>query len=309
MKVQLSLDVLNDNSHFADLDDLVTLFETGQHVWDVFDIEETENSQWLRDIGRAGQRTRELLRKTVTQSVYDGSKKKLLHSKSLLVGNETGCPPKNASMYLKEPVRIVVENATSDRIFVTAMMSCYGRNSLLDHLEHRHLVFEHCGGIGEIRKRIDELPDFGEQRRILIFVDSDASEPGSISTNSSVVQEFAVENKLSCIVLSKRSIENYLPVDVLPFNNTRKFYLRLTEEQRSHFPMKTGWKDTEFEKLPALYKDENVRNIFSQLRSGFGKTLYERFSQSPLTPLAIEAECPRDPHEIARLLDEMERLI
>ncbi|MCP4107997.1 MAG: hypothetical protein GY749_21040 [Desulfobacteraceae bacterium] len=184
MKVRFEKSVMNDPTAWSVLDLIVQHFLDGRHAWDVDDLENIEQSQWIQtDIdGRAGKRNLEVLYKCYTDSVYPrhGSK---MHSITITVTDhgksDKELTPDDARSCLDMPAYIVVENSESDGAFIEAMIHALGRRELLDSHTEGWWDFEHLGGFGEIGKRIDQIiARTVGPLRIFVLADNDRLYPG-----------------------------------------------------------------------------------------------------------------------------------
>ena len=255
MKVVLKDDVFS-KENFKDLDKIILRIDTGAHEWDVKDPDTIENSCWYQTIGR--EYIRELFEKSTMQGIYPPNSK--LHTKYLYVTNQTHntpefeLTPQSAAIYLEKPLTILMENRFSDRLFIETVIEFLGSqelNKFLDNVPDA-LNFDGGGGNGEIPKVLDEYVESAKKSnhpvRIVAFTDSDKLFPGDKSKDAQKVKEVCSTHDVPCMLLQKRTIENYIPDEVLQAggNNPTQVaaLLRLTPLQRDHFPMKKGFPKT-----------------------------------------------------------------
>jgi len=128
--------------------------------------------------------------------------------------------PQEAVALLGRPLRILLENGRTDRLFLLAFADRPTR-VLLERAEQAGwLVFETAGGIGELRLRLaqDDASDV-DALRLLYLCDSDAREAGAYSSDAADVRD-AIERLAARFsrgvtyfgrVLDRRSAENYAP--------------------------------------------------------------------------------------------------
>jgi len=189
MKVRFGVDVLNNPQAWDSLDQIVDYFITGRHLWDINDVDDIENSDWIQeDIdGRAGKRNLDTLQRCCTDSIYSPeSRKHRMHTITLLVtfyGNSNNeLMPDEAKRCLSEPAYVAVENQTSDGAFLDAMIHAFGRNQLRDAQTEGWWEYAHLGGFGEIEKRIEHIraKTMGSLR-ILVVADSDRRYPDEVT--------------------------------------------------------------------------------------------------------------------------------
>jgi len=223
MKVVFESDVLEVERAWNHLDLIISTIAEGQHEWLIEDADVIENSPWITADagGRAGRRNLEVLAKSYTSQAYPRTTK--LHQKRVSVtlapkqGDRQQLTPEHAWIALKAPAFVVVENAESDGGFIIAMMMAWKRADLLDAIQHGWLEFAHLGGVGEVAKVLRRLlrKTVGPIR-VHVLSDSDQRYPGELTNTIRKVSASCTSEGVPYTVLRKRSIENYLPVELLP---------------------------------------------------------------------------------------------
>jgi len=184
------------------------------------------------------------------------------------------------------------------------------RESLID-LELKHwLVFVHGGGTGDLQKQIawEGRNTMRADLRCFAYFDNDGLQPASPSTKTLQVAAECARNDIRHHQLTRRAIENYLPVSALELwastqSSTRAKHTRrqltpfkkLTDDERDHFNMKNG---PNGDKSVVAYPSLNAYEA-RQLHRGFGKkvaTVYshdkfrEKSSRSDFQRAATEVE-------------------
>lgn len=167
------------------------------------------------------------------------------------------CVPHSIGDYYSLSTLLVVENNSSDGEWVRMVVNKI-RPALRQCMSGSQppLDIRQAGGIGEIPKELRKLaaqraasrPTAGLPLRIVAICDSDSDAPRQLSAQARDVQRVATELGASSFVLSKRSIENYIPDDALrAYGETRtdrrpavEYIVSLTHVQRDHYPMKDG---------------------------------------------------------------------
>jgi hypothetical protein len=110
----------------------------------------------------------------------------------------------------------------------------------------------HGGGIGNVPKRILEIITNARLQeippRLVVMVDSDASYVGQLSGDAESVKSLCAEHSVSCLVLSCRTAENYIPIEAYkrwaakPDNKAARPQVealeQLNPDQLDHFPIK-----------------------------------------------------------------------
>jgi len=323
VKVRFAPDVLSDNRSFRVLDRIVDLFMDGRHCWDIEDFETVANSLWIKSaIGsRSGDINLEILGKCYTKTVYYP---KNMHSKLLIITTEdngiSDLIPAHARRCLEAPAYVLVENSESDGSFLDAMISCFNRQRLQDAQTEAWWHYEHLGGFGEIEKRLNQLlgRTIGPPR-IFVVADSDSEYPGHVPPSAVKVRETCEKYNIPFAILNKRKIENYMPLSLLHYAKKKTTFMafkKLTQDQKDYYEMKHGFKraDNGEANVPttqsALYADVH-KHVRRNLCGGFGDNVYELFKTKRqfLKSKDIENICTKDPNEVNRVLDEIEKIL
>ncbi|KQL33534.1 hypothetical protein AN960_20900 [Bacillus sp. FJAT-25509] len=188
--------------------------------------------------------------------------------------------------YLGRLLYITVENTESDKRFIQAVYRALRGRELCTE---REVQFLHGGG-DTIDKVVIENSLY--PTRMICIVDSDRKHPNQTQEESSKVKRLlsiCEEKNLKLVVLEKREIENYIPVEALENwlskENRQKEkdhpFFKFTLEQRAFFDMKKGLKkqDAEIQEIMDLYAGYTSE----ELSSGFGKTVWQAFDEIATT--------------------------
>jgi len=247
MRFELEPHVLNDDlSTLRDLDLMLGRVADQVHAISILDGDAMECSAWF-----AGLRSdlKELVRGTVFATAFSST------GRVLRVGSELSLDAAVRIAY--QPLLVVVENKANDGILVEIALRSYGNAETIrlwaaNPKTGKAIELVHGGGTGDLRKELDRLIDearrFGVPVRAVAMTDSDARWPGEARPAAVAIATLCGQDGVPCVVLSCRSAENYLPDSVFqrwadePENvNARPqvaALLRLSSEQRDHFPMK-----------------------------------------------------------------------
>lgn len=171
--------------------------------------------------------------------------------------------------FFEQPLSVLVENSRYDFGYLKKVVPPDWRARLDRAIDARALIPDHCGGLPELRKRVEEVlaPSVTGALRAWALFDSDAVAPGCLSREAKSTAEVLSAAGVSHHVLRRRAIENYLTRRMLfdwakRENNLAasrlswvQAYLGLTPEQRWFFPMKSGLKRQDIRTLEgdALY--------------------------------------------------------
>lgn len=128
-----------------------------------------------------------------------------------------------------------------------------------------------------------------EALRLWALFDSDAREPGKPSPSSEELSQSCISRGLSHHRLSRRAIENYLPVKALEawaYNSPKnsrdgrrrsvKAFASMKPEQRHHYHMKKGFQADRKSGIPDLF---DPHSNHSDLQRGFGEEVTSLFHQ------------------------------
>lgn len=189
-----------------------------------------------------------------------------------------------------------VENGRNDRRFFLGMMSVENR-AAFEEWEHRRIIeFKGGGGLGEARKGMEDLATRGrlDPRMNRALFDSDGEVPGHRSRGAELMAEFCEGKAIAYHCLVRRAIENYLPRKALwawatagSNRATREVrtakleaFKRMSDPQRYHFHLKSGWVDAPSEAVTALYTDI-AKADYNVLANGIDKdiaSLYDTYA-------------------------------
>ncbi len=162
---------------------------------------------------------------------------------------------RDAIQLLGEPFRILLEDDENDRAFLLSMAEREQQEYIQEMEGDGHVRFQHGGGLSKMKSVVERdrqrnTISFG---RLWLLFDSDGLRPNSKSRDAKRLEK-ACGEKIPKHCLSRRSIENYLPltslkdwVDRLPPRRRggprAKYgaFRTLTAEQRHHYNMKNGF--------------------------------------------------------------------
>lgn len=219
------------------------------------------------------------------------------------------------------PFLILLENGRNDSNFLLAMCSKEQRSLINRLVETRRVMFHGGGGIGELRKIIQEqiaIIPFKKVRHWAMF-DSDAAVPGVISSEAQLTKAACILADIGHHVLERRAIENYLPKGALydwasggrGAAGRREFvnaFYELDGSQRSHFHMKSGPANPLTADEQTLYAGVDP-NIWRALQSGFGSKIAELYGTMDIDRLHSFVEKEGVNSELRQPLDELTQFL
>jgi hypothetical protein len=203
---------------------------------------------------------------TVNQPVWDKTNKRHI------------LPLDKAVKFLSSPFTILVENRRNDKAFLEAIATGWRRERLQKLLANHFIEFNGGGGIGEVKKWVEEIADVSAKRhRSFALFDSDAPQPQQPSQQSQEVVETCQKTAIPYHQLQRRAIENYLSLESLAMWATGKVhesvhgknkhqlveeFKNLTNAQRYHLDMKKHFVSN----IADLFKTEYPKIQESRLR-------------------------------------------
>lgn len=187
--------------------------------------------------------------------------------------NLTNITLDDAFMLIDQATKLALENSRNDLMFIKTLLSEKDRRRIDVLIEKGHLEIL-GGGNGELKKILEmrgTIPHF----RALSWTmfDSDATRPGEIKQATQELIDVCQRLGLIYHCLNKRAIENYICREIYelshpgPLNDKAKALYSLSNDQISHFDMKSGLSAEA--KNSALYRDL-PQNILTELTLGFG---------------------------------------
>ncbi|CTQ44781.1 hypothetical protein LAL4801_03228 [Roseibium aggregatum] len=199
----------------------------------------------------------------------------------------------------REPYKIFVENDDADRDFLLTFSDAQ-QKAKIEELERENLIsFEHCGGITEIPKKVE---NFIKNDPLFIALctsvfDSDAPQPHEPSRQADNLKLILDTNGVKAFMLERRAIENYLMrswlntwANTRPNRASKRQYVtlfnnfcKLSAMQRKYFHMKRGLSADNkgiSDGSIDLYNDVE-KSLLEDLEDGFGSNVgSDIFSES-----------------------------
>ena len=288
MRIVIDISAANDPDAHPWLDRILHRIEDGWHVWDLTDkpdAEAIEATPWASDLGRQGNRLRELLVAATQRSAWTLEP----HRRRLRVTALPAAPdelaPKQASRLADEPLVILVENRDSDGAFVARIVTELDKSLHgVWRREGEPIGFDSVGGKGQMPQAVEKRAGAVPYRpRLVAVIDSDRKGPGdSESKDARRLRETCDKRGLPCWVLAKREAENYLPRVLLGARpnvgaeHQRRFeaWDRLSDDQKDFFDMKHGLPGAPSQIERDLF-DELPDSDLEILAEGFGPNVHE----------------------------------
>ncbi|SDA14724.1 hypothetical protein [Sphingomonas sp. NFR15] len=194
---------------------------------------------------------------------------------------------------LDRPKRLWVENDRNDRYFWLAMMASDLREMFLDFERRGVVEFSSRGGLDELRASLEAQVARGASGPLdsWVLFDSDGEVPGHRSASANAMASFCQAAGISHHCLSRRAIENYLPLKALwswadgaksdrrPMRRAAvDAYKRMNVEQRYHYHLKSGWPKPESQQVKDFYASVSQRDKIS-LRNGISNNIAQQFEK------------------------------
>lgn len=327
MKVRISQAVMESSEAMDPLDFIMAFFLEKRHLWDIRDPEAVKESAWFLSFkGSPAYRKKcDNLEKLYKESIYrpKGARSHSIRMEITLSGGALlKLRPDEARRCLNQPLYVLVENAQSDGAFLDAMIHAFGRKALSDAQTEGWWQIKHLGGFGETEKMIEALQAQSTGIcRIFVLADSDREYPHHETATIKKVEPCCISKRIPFHILTKRKIENYLPVDVLAHvprkrKKTYKAFLNLNSNQKDFYEMKSGFskKVKKIGQFPAsqaaIFKNIPPKTL-SNLHGGFGPDIWEYFKtyRGQITRESVKLTCESDPDEIESVLNYLECML
>lgn len=288
MKITVDRDVADDPSSLDSLDRLLDSIEKGWNLWAVEATDRFEQSAWMQDVGRAGRRARRILHVAVKRAAYPAP----AHRRALRVCKEPQGPdeaaPNTAAGVANERLTILVENEFADGAFLGRVMDdlCPELRKYRAGVD-QPVRFDCVGGKGQMGLAVEERCAGRPVRpRLVVVVDSDRRAPEDLASQAArTLEDVCRRHHIPCWVLAKREAENYLPAALLrswpnagaDLQAKVNAWQTLSEDQKDHFDMKSGWPAAMEGSAEALFADLSP-GCRHALRDGFGDAVGERWT-------------------------------
>lgn len=118
---------------------------------------------------------------------------------------------KQAYSLIEEPFKIFLENGRNDKNFLLFFSSINQKSHLQELVRTKEIVFEHGGGIGELRLMVQDT-SLKYNRSYFLF-DSDALplHENMINKDAKFISDKCTEKSIKYTMLKRRFIESYIP--------------------------------------------------------------------------------------------------
>ncbi len=281
MRVVFCEDAVQDEASWGFLDRIIYKIEDEWHEWEIDNPEIIEQSDWLYGLRKT---LRELFEKAAIVGSYPRTTGPHLRRIVVTLNPQQGeFIPRQAEKYTAQPLFILMENRFTDGLFLNTILDVLSPEALTKLIRRTDgaiIEYDSPGGNGELPKLVESYVSKAAKQgipvRIIVFTDSDGYFPGDCADDARRVADACRAHGISYCILHKRTIENYIPDEVLlawgQHPNKKPMiaaFMRLNREQRDYFPMKKGLaKLDQYE--AALYQSVDV-NDFKELQRGFLK--------------------------------------
>lgn len=163
--------------------------------------------------------------------------------------------PTEAVMYLLQPITILLENGVYDSYFIKALIKIYDQGGRLQNfISNNWLRFGNGGGCTNMLTLLKSQVEFfgGKSKfmKVYVLVDSDKRYPSDNIDKYGPLISYLTETNIPYHILSKRSMENYLPeesYDVFVKGRTRheieiwkNAYISLSAKQKDFLSISSG---------------------------------------------------------------------
>lgn len=290
MQVRILKDVFENGSHFDELDNLLTLFRKGKHALfldDIDDIEAFNHSEWKKGLSS---REIKLISAYIKSATKINKANKLINVS--LADLDVNFAPREAEMYLAQPLIILLENSEYDPPFTNAIFQHFDDGAIILQAKSDQFWKYGMGGgsaissviTSELRESFTD-PCFTKDKktylRYFVILDSDKKYPGMPVDKAK--HEALDQNDVPYHILFKREKENYMPLDILKKLNDDYIDLYIAfkkNEQRDFFDLEKGFNlknyNGLFAEVQELYPQTDVpTEPYKVLRNGLKIEAYK----------------------------------
>ena len=156
----------------------------------------------------------------------------------------------------------------------------------------------------------------------MVMTDNDKRFPDEAIQNTEELKAFCEREEITYIILTRRAIENYIPVDVLrqwamgkDLDRAVTTFASLNNEQKRHFHLKEGFSHDSYQTNHLRIQEQEVlfANVAQDerqtLRNGFGSDLYKAFNElrDRFTRENLRDHCECNRQELYNLLIRIEQ--
>jgi hypothetical protein len=200
-----------------------------------------------------------------------GSKQAINSGQRWIANADCGnCDASKLAAFCDLPALLIVENASTDGAWIK-LIAQKVRPQVAAYFAgtYTKLDIRQAGGNGEIPKELQRAaeqysryrPSDSMPLRVIALTDSDAKMPGRPSSEAQAVRKAAERLGARAHILTKRTIENYIPDNSLREYGMKRpdkksaisVVVNLTPPARDHYPIKGGLEEPELEATGSMY--------------------------------------------------------
>jgi len=302
--------------------ELMTLIANSRHI--VFaNVDAPAFQEWLNSAGSFGARLQQMITAS-TKLIIGGA----AQNKIIVHGGHTSWNDPtptlsiaDAKLYLPIPFKIFVENNDADKAFLLSLLDDVKRDHLLELQQKHWLMFIHGGGTGDLQKQIVSEAEntMGAYLRSFAYFDNDGLVPGQPSKKTVQIASECEKHRFHYHQLTRRAIENYIPISGLVLwastkdsrraRHTRRQltpFKKLSDDERDHFNMKAGPNGDG--KSAVNYPNINEHEL-RLISKGFGQKVASVFQHADFRNKAIRQDFQRAVLEIEKLYARLRKII
>jgi hypothetical protein len=185
---------------------------------------------------------------------------------------------KEAILYLKQPLDVLVENNLTDPHLLRAISRCYeGKKDTLKECEcNGDLSYENGGGCTNMGNWLEAKMGSWQNRtkflRLFVVMDSDKRYPTDSSRHAKL-ENLLNQYGIPYHVWHKRSMENYLPAQAYSSTTARmgqwkRAYEALEPEQRDYYCVAEGFKKDLDARCTNRFSIPEIENLYQTVGNG-----------------------------------------
>lgn len=295
MIILIHNELFSDSTSWRDLDSLLDRARDMRCYVDALNPESVSNNDWLNQLNPSRRAD------WINLTDWAARDKALFRLRPVVAAKVTN--PSVSQHRLADVIRIVdrtmhvwVENDRGDRRFWLSMMTENQRSMFLDFEMREIFQFSSRGGLNELRVSLEEQIARGafRERDCWVLFDSDGAFPAHRSKEAIAMADFCDDSRIPYYCLSRRAIENYIPLSALWWwasngdltiqrERQKKIeaFERMTTDQQQHYHLKTGWLKDPSAEVKALYASLPESDV-ALLKGGIAKDIASLYHNDDL---------------------------
>jgi len=292
MLVRIHKDIFDDSSNYDNLNDILGFFRQDRHqliLDDYDDIEAFMKSSWA--VEELNSRDLKLINEFIKSSVRKDSNRLLI-----TISNENTqdfFSPKEAYLYLNQPLIVLVENVEYEPPFINVIIRNFDNSDELEN-SRKQIWWEFGMAAGSSAEQVingkienslrnkEFVKPKEKYLRYFVIIDSDKKYLTDVVSEHKY--KFMDDKKIPYHILYKREKENYIPDNILNSLESNYFsnYIDLEEDQKDFFDLENGFKKNKSDRdwkneIKEFYAIDKISDpAFKILKNGSDLDIYKK---------------------------------